>query len=323
MINIDYEKLFKVNVFFLATYCFYALFSILLSFPLGVYAVIPNGIIFLSVIPVIYTQTTGHKIREIFSLRMPSFKNVLLVVLGSICVLVVAQFIANIAVKIYELFGKIPKPQINLETKPALIALQVFMAGLLIPVLEETFFRGYVLGMFRRVKLKHYVILSGVLFGLFHLQIHVVFGTIFAGIVWGYFVKYSGSLVSGMIGHILFNSITVALMHYKARLKSVMNGDTVKSMQTQGLVIYFGVVVLAGLIIYFVLKTMKKDYDKLDETHEIKTWQADAIEKREAEKEDKAKTLYELSLADKYRAWSPTGIFVVLVIIGSVLIFMK
>jgi len=82
----------------------------------------------------------------------------------------------------------------------------------LAPVMEETFFRGFLFGGLRnRWGFFFAALFTGFLFALAHIDPLVfipftVVGMIFA---WGY--VYSGSILAGMIAHLLFNSISFGL----------------------------------------------------------------------------------------------------------------
>ena len=82
----------------------------------------------------------------------------------------------------------------------------------LAPVMEETFFRGFLFGGLRdRWGFFFAALSTGFLFSLAHADPLVIIpftvvGAIFAG---GY--VYSGSILAGMIAHLLFNSISFGL----------------------------------------------------------------------------------------------------------------
>ncbi len=325
MKNMDYEKIFKVNAFFLGIYCLYVILSLLFSFAIGFYSIVPTSFIILGIIPYAYIKSSDYNLREIFSLKLPSLKHILLIIPGAILVLIISQFIANIAVKLYELAGKLPEPQVKLQGNVITIIAQFLITGLFVPIMEEAFFRGFLLGAYRRLKIRHYVIISGILFGLFHLQFHIVLGTIFAGIIWGYFVKYSGSIVSAIIAHVIFNSTTLAVMYAKNDIERVAAPKNLETLGSSGILIFIFLVSLACVALYYILRALKNSYDNLQDNDEIKTWSIEAIAKREHEKmSDKdRKALPEYSVFDKIRSWSPIGFFVVLVVIGSVILFTK
>src|SRR3990172_3254512 len=93
-----------------------------------------------------------------------------------------------------------------------LIVLVGILSLALAPVMEETFFRGFLFGGLRgRWGFFFAALSTGFLFALAHIDPLVfipftVVGMIFA---WGY--VYSGSILAGMIAHLLFNSISFGL----------------------------------------------------------------------------------------------------------------
>ena len=82
----------------------------------------------------------------------------------------------------------------------------------LAPVMEETFFRGFLFGGLRgRWGFFLAALSSGFLFALAHIDplVFIPFTAVGMIFAWGY--VYSGSLLAGMIAHLLFNSIAFGL----------------------------------------------------------------------------------------------------------------
>lgn len=88
----------------------------------------------------------------------------------------------------------------------------------LIPALaEEAFFRGWMLRTLARKLPPHAaVIVTAVVFSLLHFQMYGFFSRTLLGIVLGYTVWYSQSLLPAMLTHFTFNAVSVIGVHLMA-----------------------------------------------------------------------------------------------------------
>lgn len=135
--------------------------------------------------------------------------------------------------------------------------LGIFSLALLAPLLEEVLFRGAIQGV-----LMHYfgrpwpaIIVSALVFGIFHLNpVQIVYATLL-GIVLGWIYYRTRSLLSVIVGHVLNNSLAVAttVFYGAAEEQAVANS-------TAGIV---GFVLFATLSIYLAVKLNKVMQEKL------------------------------------------------------------
>ncbi len=94
--------------------------------------------------------------------------------------------------------------------------LGILCVALLGPILEELLFRGAI----TRVLLQKYspakaILLSGLIFGIFHLNPVQVVGGILFGFLFAWIYYKSGSLIPGILIHIINNSLSVYMsVHY-------------------------------------------------------------------------------------------------------------
>lgn len=93
------------------------------------------------------------------------------------------------------------------------VLLVVLAISLAPAVCEETLFRGAALsGLRARIGAPGAVILTAVLFGIFHLTIYKLLATALIGLALGYLVVRTGSILSGMLMHALNNGMMIGLM---------------------------------------------------------------------------------------------------------------
>lgn len=92
--------------------------------------------------------------------------------------------------------------------------LTVITTSILAPIAEEIGFRGVLMGGLLRMRCKPWlaIMLSAIVFGLFHgTDIHFLGATLF-GIIIGWVYWRTGSLIPGIIAHIVNNSIAIAFV---------------------------------------------------------------------------------------------------------------
>lgn len=133
---------------------------------------------------------------------------------------VVGWFMAQLmgmvaALTVHQLGGEIPQPYNFLFKVPIWMAL---ISGALVPAIcEELAFRGYVQGALRRLGPSVAVLLTGLLFGLMHMSLIRLVPLTLLGALWALVVQRSGSILPGMIGHLLNNGIAVGLAFFAQR----------------------------------------------------------------------------------------------------------
>ncbi len=102
----------------------------------------------------------------------------------------------------------------QLHQRLELVVLAVLI-GIVVPVGEETFFRGLVFGALRRRLGRHVaVLLSALFFAGAHLQPVEFLPIVILGIILAYTYEYTGALIPGMIAHGV-NNLAALLIFYQ------------------------------------------------------------------------------------------------------------
>lgn len=148
-----------------------------------------------------------------------------------------------------------------------------FSAGLC----EEVFFRGMILDAYENDTNKKFaVIVSAVLFGVFHFNLQNLIGPILLGLVFGYLVILTDSIWSGILAHMLNNGIAV-IMSYVIQFvpvnaqSEVMPVD-INEMTGQLVLALFSIGIFAFISFFiakFILKSIKKEYIIFEENDRI------------------------------------------------------
>ncbi|MBI3463419.1 MAG: CPBP family intramembrane metalloprotease [Planctomycetes bacterium] len=97
---------------------------------------------------------------------------------------------------------------------------QLFLIGLLPAVCEELAFRGFILsGLLRRMSVPTAVILSGFLFGFFHMNPQQLLNATALGMILGVLATRSGSLLPGICFHFANNALALLLGNLHGYMK--------------------------------------------------------------------------------------------------------
>jgi membrane protease YdiL (CAAX protease family) len=115
------------------------------------------------------------------------------------------------AIGVEELEPESTIPESALES-PLVLPIVAVLALVFAPIMEETFFRGFLFGGLRgRWGVFLAALGTGFLFALAHVDpfVYIPFTAVGMIFAWGY--VYSGSIFAGIIAHFLFNSISFGL----------------------------------------------------------------------------------------------------------------
>ena len=158
---------------------------------------------------------------------------------------------------------------------PTDLFMTVLLAGALPAIGEELFFRGIIQKLFIQICKSPWtgIIITGFLFSAFHMQFMGFIPRMALGVVLGCLYWFSGSIYTSMLGHFIFNSISIFLIYFKvADLDS--NSPVSKGYILMGVA---SIIIIIFLIRYLVKQSVTayavefppvKEPDIFDETDE-------------------------------------------------------
>ena len=144
----------------------------------------------------------------------------------------------------------------------------LFMA-VLPAVVEETAYRGVILGNFNEGNQLTAVIMSGVLFGIMHMNLNQMAYAIVLGIIFAFLLEATGSILSTMLAHFCINGVSVSLSYIvnKIPLLASQTEETelTKQVILQTVSVYLplaaiGTLIAAALIYLLAILNKRKDY---------------------------------------------------------------
>lgn len=96
--------------------------------------------------------------------------------------------------------------------------LGIMIIGCLPGFVEETLYRGIMYSAFRQRSILTGVVISGLSFGLMHMNFNQILYAIYLGLVFALLVEATGSLVSSMILHMIFNGLNTSYLYLLPKL---------------------------------------------------------------------------------------------------------
>jgi uncharacterized protein len=135
----------------------------------------------------------------------------------------------------------------------------VLVIGLLTAIVEEFMFRGVIQTIFIRwTKNTHAAVwITAILFSAFHIEFFGFLPRLLLGVLFGYFVAWSGSIWTGVWAHFINNGTDVVVTWLYQKKKINTNPDSDHIFNYQGYTISF-IIVLILLFIYHYISSNKK-----------------------------------------------------------------
>lgn len=146
---------------------------------------------------------------EDFRFKGTSFKVVLIAIAIGIVVFILNIFVSTFFSYILSMFGYRTASSAGGEQTWGTFFLSLFTVAVLPAVCEEFTHRGMILSSYKKLGFKKAVLLSGLMFGLIHLNVGQFFYATIIGIILAVVTLYSQSLVPAIIIHFINNAFNV------------------------------------------------------------------------------------------------------------------
>ncbi len=171
-----------------------------------------------------FLKIKGSQARKLLRFKAPKPKELLLVPLIAVSAAVTVSIVAQLINQVF------PFPQDYLEGLGKLFNLdvpvwQMFLVIAVMPgICEELMFRGFLIRFFEKGKFWQPVIISALLFALFHLDPFRFIPVLILGILLGYLSSRSGSIINSMLSHTINNSLAlfIGLFAEKSWMKFIV-----------------------------------------------------------------------------------------------------
>ncbi len=259
MENLNRPNIFEINLFYL-------ILGFLLLF--GGYFVqsreVYSGLLITEYIIILlpnllYLKIKGYSIKEAIRFNKISLKQIIFTVLIIVFSYPIAVFLNLIAITILTNFTPVSPTTVPIPTSNGEYLLGLFVVALAPGICEEIMFRGTMMLGYDKMGYKKSIFITAILFGIFHFNIMNLLGPTFLGIILGFLVYKTNSILSSMIAHTLNNGIALTigyfLTKYTSNIDEYMNSTPVISEQMQMLIsiIFFGVLTLISIVVVIFL----------------------------------------------------------------------
>ncbi len=159
---------------------------------------------------VLYMVITKTRFREDLQVRKYRLSTFFL----SLVVLITASPMASLLNVVSQFFAKNSTSGAIFDiTKNVPIWLGILIIGCLPGFVEETLYRGVIFTAFRKRSVLTGIVISALCFGLMHLNFNQMLYAVYLGVIFALIVEATGSLVSTMILHMLFNAVNTAYVY--------------------------------------------------------------------------------------------------------------
>jgi len=197
----------------------------------------------------IYTAWKGMHVREAFLLRGVGPLTIWKCVLITLCAYPVGLFLNLLGNLFLGMFGELIPMPVPVAESIWEYMINILVIALAAGVAEEFFFRGFLLKGYEGLGERNAVIISAVLFGIFHFNIQNFLGPVFLGVVFGFLALRTGSVIASAAGHFVNNALSVTFMFVSGMVSKTLpqgyESTNAAGVLTSGL-IFWGVMALAG-----------------------------------------------------------------------------
>jgi uncharacterized protein len=226
-------------------------------------AVVTTQFLFM-LLPVLFVVKKWHTkdVKKYIRIKFYSAREVLLAVLITILFIPFCYLISSLlekALHIPEFFQKMSSQLFAADSLPKFIFL-VFAIAVTPAICEEIFFRGYFQRTLERTLGMKSFIITGIIFGLFHMQPLSLISLSLLGVLFSFFYYRSKSIFPSSFAHFTNNFIALSLLYFQSYF------DNIKFPDAEWFPFLFVLLsLLAGsalIVVYIKITTERKDQPK-------------------------------------------------------------
>ena len=184
-----------------------------LSLPYDLYIIL-SEVLLIALPPILFARKKNLNIASTFRFKKPRAIEVLLTLMIS-PVMIIAGACAGLIVLIIikNTFGSVQLITGVTSVMSGNVLWSLFLIAVIPAVCEEVLFRGLIQRGLERMGAGWSILLSGLLFGLFHFDFQRFAAQTIIGIIAAYLVYRTGSIFNGMLLHFMNNGLLTLLMH--------------------------------------------------------------------------------------------------------------
>lgn len=227
---------------------------------------------------ILYLNFKGYPIKDALRLNKISFKQIVFIILIIVFSYPIAVFLNFIVITILGNFTNVSPTSVPIPTSNGEFLLGLFIIAAAPGICEEIMFRGTVMLGYDKLGYKKSIIITSILFGIFHFNAMNLLGPIFLGMILGLLVHKTNSILSSMLAHFLNNAIALSIGFFLTKYLSKLEVVSIISvpeisekMEILLSFIFFGSIALVSAIIVIFLFKHIPTYESKESLFELES----------------------------------------------------
>lgn len=253
------------NKFFFVFSALFLIFQLLLGFLSTIYGgevldrntyriILVNEYVIILIPILIYSFAKKFNLKEAFRLNKLGLLPALLIALISLPAYFAASMINTVMIYLLQFIGSVPSQPIPVPGNIKELLIGILIIAVSPGICEELLNRGILLKAYEKRGSMKAVVITAIFFGIFHFDITNFFGPVFLGLIIGYYVIRTNSILAGMLAHFLSNTIAELFQYFGGKEQALSPTVTV-SLGDLGDAVIYGI---AGLILVGILLRLFK-----------------------------------------------------------------
>lgn len=220
---------------------------------------------------IIFIKIKGLSLKRVLRLNRFSFKQFIYTILIVLFSYPIAVFLNLIVLNIINVFTDFIPTSVPMPVTPQELFISFLIIGVTPGICEEVMFRGTMISGYESTGYRKSIIITSLLFGIFHFNITNLVGPTFLGIILAVIAIKSNSIYLPIIGHTLNNTIALLIGYiatkYSPELDNIDSDFGISIVPDTMAVIITTITIglvalLCGLILYRLIKKFPSTYTK-------------------------------------------------------------
>lgn len=265
-------SIFSVNLFYLALAILFLTVGFLVQSRELYRGLLVTEYVLILFPNILFIKLKGLSLKKILRLNRFSLKQLAYTILIVLFSYPIAVFLNLIIMNIINIFTEFMPTTVPLPMTRSELFTSFLIIALSPGICEEVMFRGTMLSAYEAIGYKKAIVVSSILFGIFHFNITNLLGPTFLGIILAIVTIKSNSIFLSMIGHSLNNSIALLIGYFSVKYSPQL--DSIDTSPETGLIsdtaaiiistITIGIIaLLCGLVLYKLIRNFPTSYRQL------------------------------------------------------------
>lgn len=219
--------------------------------------------VFMILIPAFVISSTGVR-KEVLKLNKISFKNLMMSVVLVILSYPIILLLNGLFLSLLSNFIEYKNYPMEFLQKNLSIGNYIFFICIIPAICEEIFFRGVITNAYEVYGKNFAIIMSALVFSLFHFDIQNFIAPLLLGILFGYILEYTNSIYGAMIAHLTNNIVAFVSARYVNNIifNYLWHTDIsreIGSLELFIIILLLAISIICIIFIRFILKYFKNE----------------------------------------------------------------